>query len=110
MQLKVWFNAFIPAVVPGSTVVIPAGTHSGSPPSPLPAAARLLNPLKSLDSGFLTDQRSFSDAISASSRMRSIAEISVGSALSLSATKHESSGGPRSTSSLETASASRSRT
>src|SRR5262245_30066108 len=78
-RLVVWINAFIPGDVPGYTQAITRGIHSGKTALPLPGAARIIptNWSKDLDTGYLTDQRGFSDAPDASCRMQSYAEISV---------------------------------
>jgi hypothetical protein len=78
MRLVVWINAFIPGKVPDYTRVIPRGPYSGKTAVPLPRTARLhpANLPKDLDTGYLTDQRGFSNAPVASCRMQSYAEIS----------------------------------
>lgn len=77
--MRFWLNAFIPLNVVGYTVTIPAGVHAGKTAIPLPGIARLWpgNTLKSLDVGYLTDQRDFDNAFGASSRMTSMCEIEV---------------------------------
>lgn len=78
MKLTVWINAFIPEHVPGYTKKIPKGKHAGKTAVPLPGLA-LLNPINLVkdlfnwwDTGYLTDQRTFSIQQTASVRMRSL--------------------------------------
>jgi carboxypeptidase C (cathepsin A)/subtilisin family serine protease len=75
-NVKVWINAFIPESVPGYTFVVPGGVHRGKSAIPCPLVATPVNPNCPFV-GYLTDQRTFSDSLGASVRMRSIAEISV---------------------------------
>lgn len=79
--MKIWINAFIPFDVPGYTISLPDGSEfAGLTAIPLPAVARL-NPInfgKSLDAGYLTDQRFFDPDITAGCRMQSIADLSRG--------------------------------
>jgi carboxypeptidase C (cathepsin A)/GH25 family lysozyme M1 (1,4-beta-N-acetylmuramidase)/subtilisin family serine protease len=75
-NVKVWINAFIPGSIPGYTLTIPAGVHSGKTAIPCPLVATQLNPNCPFV-GYLTDQRTFDSSMAASVRMRSIAEISV---------------------------------
>jgi hypothetical protein len=95
MQLQFWINAFIPGVVAGYTQDITTGTHGGKSAIPLPGIARLHpgNTLKPANVGYLTDQRSFSNNPTASTRMRSIATVDLrpGSCMPMTAT-HETSG------------------
>lgn len=65
--LKVWLKAFIPANVPGHTVTLSAGPHSGK--------TALSGPVPGVSDCFLTDQRTFSNSISASARMHSEIEF-----------------------------------
>jgi hypothetical protein len=69
--LKFWLNAFIPRDVPGYTKVVPTGKHMNKTAIPLPGIARFWpgNTFKSLDACYLTDQRGFSDGVTANSRM-----------------------------------------
>jgi hypothetical protein len=95
MQLKFWINAFIPGTVSGYTQSITKGTHAGKTAIPLPGVARFHpgNTLKPRNTGYLTDQRSFSGDPSASTRMRSIVTVDLtpGSCYPLTAL-HETSG------------------
>lgn len=93
MQVTVWLNAFIPGTVPGYTQIIPAGPHRGKTAVPTPGAS-YMNPLNwtvHRDNGFLTDQRTFSAAPTASVRMRSLAVVEL-SPFSLISQSHMSSG------------------
>lgn len=94
MLLRVWINAFIPQTVAGYTQVIRTGAHSGKTAVPLPGLARTnpLNLLKNWDAGYLTDQRTFSDLPTASVRMQSLAEITIGPHVAVVRTAHRSSG------------------
>ena len=77
--LEIWLNAFIPYDVPNYTRLITQGAMKGQSAVPLPGVARL-NPLNwghDWDSGFLTDQRGFSNSKSASVRMQSAVSIAV---------------------------------
>ncbi|MEM6757841.1 MAG: hypothetical protein AAF601_00030 [Pseudomonadota bacterium] len=77
MDVVFWINAFIPKTVAGYTQVLPGGAqHSGKTAVPLPGVANL-NPLNwaMASVGFLTDQRGFSNLISASVRMQCSASI-----------------------------------
>jgi hypothetical protein len=77
MILSFWLNAFIPRTVTGYTIPITSGTHAGKTAIPMPAAARLLNPFKPLNTGYLTDQRSFDASVSASVRMQSLVQFDI---------------------------------
>jgi hypothetical protein len=95
MQLQFWINAFIPGVVSGYTQAITKGTHVGKTAIPLPFLGRFHpgNTLKPLNTGYLTDQRSFSSDPSASARMRSIVAVDLTSASCRPmAARHETSG------------------
>jgi len=94
MALTVWINAFIPLTVPGYTVLIPAGQHRGKTAVPLPGVARMnpLNLLKPPDTGYLTDQRTFSPMQNASCRMQSLADLSLAPTPTLSRQAHTTSG------------------
>ena len=94
MNLRVWINAFIPRDVPGYTKLISRGTHASKTAVPLPGLARLnpLNLFKNLDAGYLTDQRSFSRDLSASSRMQSMVEFKLAPKVEIVASRHSSSG------------------
>ena len=97
MPLRFWINAFIPKTVEGYTRVVPTGPHVGKTAIPLPALADLnpVNLWKDLwnwwDTGYLTDQRTFDTAPTASVRMRSWVEIDP-STLTATSHGHESSG------------------
>jgi hypothetical protein len=67
-KVKFWLNAFIPAQISGLTVPVPGGIHEGKTMLPGP-------PLLDF---FLTDNRSFSSDVSASSRMHSEFEVTFG--------------------------------
>lgn len=75
--LSFWINAFIPKKVPNYTLTLPGGPYAAKTAIPLPAAARILNPDKDWDAGYLTDQRDFSSRPEASVRMRSIGKVDV---------------------------------
>lgn len=92
MLLSFWLNAFIPGAVPGYTQAITAGTHAGRTAIPMPRVARILNPTKPFDTGYLTDQRSFDTSISASTRMRSLVILDIGTTARVVRTAHETSG------------------
>jgi len=94
MNLRVWINAFIPRDVPGYTKLISRGTHATKTAVPLPGLARLnpLNLFKNLDAGYLTDQRSFSADLAASSRMQSMVEFKLTPKVEIVASRHSSSG------------------
>jgi hypothetical protein len=94
MQLTVWINAFIPEVVLGYTRRLTCGRHAGKTAVPLPRPARAhpFNLIKNLDAGYLTDQRTFSDSVTASCRMQSLVEFAVGSRVTISRQQHTSSG------------------
>ena len=77
-MLTFWINAFIPKTVAGYTKTISKGTHAHKTAIPLPGAARVVNWNKSWNAGFLTDQRGFSSAATASVRMSSIAVFDLG--------------------------------
>lgn len=88
-----WINAFIPLDVPGYTVTIPKGIHTGKTAVPLPGIARTWpgNTFKDWNAGYLTDQRDFDPAVTASRRMQSWAEVDLGS-LAMVSQSHTSSG------------------
>jgi hypothetical protein len=65
-RVKVWIKAFIPRDIAGLTKLVPAGPHQGKTMIPGPTP---------LNDCFLTDQRSFSDNISAAARMHSEVEF-----------------------------------
>jgi len=77
MRLKLWINAFIPETITGYTQVIPRGIHKGKTAVPLPGLARMNpgNTFKVRGAGYMTDQRSFDNSLTASHRMQSLAEI-----------------------------------
>jgi hypothetical protein len=77
--LKIWLNAFIPYHVEGYTRKITKGETTGKSAVPLPGIARLnfMNWNHDWDSGFLTDQRSFSSDETASVRMQSAVTVEV---------------------------------
>jgi hypothetical protein len=68
--VKFWINAFIPRDVPGYTKPVPGGPHRGLTmiPGPFPQS-----------DCFLTDQRGFSNAIHAKSRMHAEFRLAVAS-------------------------------
>lgn len=69
-SVKFWINAFIPHTVRGYTQVVPGrGTHAGRTMIPHPILGK---------DCFLTDQRTFSNDIGASSRMHSEFTITFG--------------------------------
>jgi hypothetical protein len=73
-----WLNAFLPKTVPGYTVPLTRGVHAGKTAVPIPQLARIPNfadKHKTLNCGYLTDQRGFSNAIGASCRMQSKIEV-----------------------------------
>ncbi len=77
-DLEIWVNAFIPRDVPGYTCAVPAGSYRGQTAVPLPWEARA-SPwcmLKPRDTGYLGDQRGFSNDPAASVRMQSMARVS----------------------------------
>jgi hypothetical protein len=92
-KLTFWISSFIPEFVPGYTVKIGAGVHLGKTAVPLPAVARAWpgNWLKAWNAGYLTDQRSFQNSPTASSRMRSLIEIDTDKMTEISQS-HESDG------------------
>ena len=95
-KLTFWINAFIPQTVAGYTQIVPLGTHAGKTAVPLPGLART-NPLnwRDWDTGYLTDQRTFSQSPTESVRMQSIAEFVLSRNppyVSLHRTRHISSG------------------
>jgi hypothetical protein len=87
--VRFWINVFIPQNIPGITSPVPGGEHVGKTMVPHPAQPVLakvdpwvvpLGELRELavpmkNAGYLTDQRSFSPDINASSRMHASAEI-----------------------------------
>jgi len=78
--LVVWINAFIPRDVPGYTVPIMRGENAGKTAVPLPGLSRIPVPItnnliKPPNTGYLTDQRSFSSSANASVRMQSFITI-----------------------------------
>jgi hypothetical protein len=91
--LTVWLNAFIPRTVKGYTKELSKGPHKGKTAVPLPGVARLWpgNLFKNLDTGYLTDQRGFSNALASSARMKSVMFVDVGQ-MTLADQKHSSSG------------------
>lgn len=78
-SVKVWMNAFIPANVPGYTRVVPKGPHKDLTmiPGPFPTS-----------DCFLTDQRDFSSAIQAKSRMHCEARVDLRGAVPTMAEYH----------------------
>jgi len=83
-KLNFWINAFIPGTVKGYTVVLTKGVHKGKSAVPLPNVATLWPGNwdkdilgKTMPTGYLTDQRSFDQAQSASCRMQSSAVINL---------------------------------
>jgi len=92
--LRLWINAYIPQTVAGYTMVIPKGAHAGKTAVPLPGLARTnpLNLFKNWDAGYLTDQRTWSNALGASVRMQSFAELRLTPQVSVVKTDHRSSG------------------
>jgi len=64
--VKIWINAFIPRNISGYTRPVPKGIHAGKTMIPGP------NPASDC---FLTDQRNFSNDISAKSRMHSEVKV-----------------------------------
>lgn len=64
MILKIWIASFIPRDIVGYTKTVPGGAGKTMIPGPTPAS-----------DCFLTDQRSFANSITASSRTRSSVEI-----------------------------------
>jgi hypothetical protein len=95
VRLSLWINAFIPKNVEGNcivnalmmtpkadyTILIKRGQNQGRTAIPLPALAYLPNlPAAILNKGnvgFLTDQRGFSNDITASVRMQSAAHLDI---------------------------------
>jgi hypothetical protein len=75
-NMTIWINAFIPRDVPNYTITIPMGPHRGKTAVPCPWQATPANP-NCGRLAYLTDQRGFSSSLTASHRMRSIAEISL---------------------------------
>jgi hypothetical protein len=88
-----WLNAFIPRDVPGYTKKLTTGPFMGKTAIPLPKIARLwpVNMIKPLDTGYLTDQRSFDNSPGTSVRVQSLVEVDV-RALSIVRKDHRSSG------------------
>jgi hypothetical protein len=80
MKLRVWINSFIPNRVAGA-VTLSAGPHRGKVAIPLGLLGLAGNWNKTLQTGYLTDQRDFSTDAGQSVRMQSLAELSVESAL-----------------------------
>lgn len=66
MQIEVWINSFIPQNIVGYSRALPGASGQTMIPGPLP-----------ISDCFHTDQRGFSDRFGASSRMRSMASISL---------------------------------
>ena len=66
-SLKIWINAFIPKDLPGYTETVLKGPYSGE--------TMVHGPIESINDCFLTDQRTFSSQIDASSRLHSQIEI-----------------------------------
>jgi hypothetical protein len=91
--VKFWLNAFIPLNVPGYTRTLPAGPHAGKTAIPLPGIARTWpgNTFKDWNAGYLSDQRGFSSALTASCRMQSVVEVEMDGPAMISQT-HRSSG------------------
>jgi hypothetical protein len=65
-RVKVWMKAFIPKDIPGLTTTVARGPHQGKTKIPGPTP---------YNDCFLTDQRGFSDNISAAARMHSEVEF-----------------------------------
>ena len=78
-NVVVWINAFIPGYVKDYTIRITNGENAGKTAIPLPWQARagLVNLAKAPNTGYLTDQRTFSERPSASVRMQSYITISL---------------------------------
>ena len=74
-----WISAFIPREVVGYTQTIQGGPYSGLTAVPLPKLARLhpMNTSKQVGTGYLGDQRGFSEKMSAAVRMRSTLEVNL---------------------------------
>jgi hypothetical protein len=91
-SLIFWMSAFIPYHVPGYTKVVAAGIHASKSAVPLPGTARInpFNLFKSANVGYLTDQRSFSNAIAASARMKCVIEIDTASMTMINQSHHTS--------------------
>ena len=65
-QVAVWINAFIPREIPGVTEKVANGENQGKTVIPLPWYGRLaFNLHKPIGTCFLTDQREFSDKVTA---------------------------------------------
>lgn len=95
MRASFWINAFIPAFVPEYSQSITTGVHAGKTAIPLPGLARAnpFNMLKNWNVGYLTDQRSFSNKIDSSVRMRSLVEVEISrDSIYLVRAIHETSG------------------
>lgn len=92
-RLTFWISSFLPNSVSGYTIKIGAGAHSGKTAIPLPSLARLWpgNVLKPWSTGYLTDQRGFSNSPMASARMRSLIVIETTTMTEVSQS-HKSSG------------------
>jgi hypothetical protein len=76
--VAVWINAFIPRNLDGVTKEVMNGENRGKTVIPLPWYGRLaFNIAKPLGTCFLTDQRSFSNKVTASSRVQSIVSFSM---------------------------------
>jgi hypothetical protein len=88
-----WLNAFIPRNVPGYTQEIRKGAHAGKTAVPLPKPARLWpgNMFKQLNTGYLTDQRTFDASPAASARMQCLAAVDL-SSLTLTKSLYNTSG------------------
>ncbi len=90
--IKFWINAFIPRIVPGYTLTVSAGPHTGKTMIPGPQSLRVptIRPTSPMypprigstrvgvSDCYLTDQRSFSNGIHAKSRMHSEFTLHVG--------------------------------
>lgn len=66
VTLRLWINAFIPRNLEGAKIVAGSGEHSGKTMLPTPGP---------INAWFLTDQREFSSALDAHSRMHSEIEF-----------------------------------
>jgi hypothetical protein len=80
MKLRVWINSFIPNRVFGA-VTLTKGPHRGKVAIPLGLLGLAGNLDKTMQTGYLTDQRDFSSDAGQSVRMQSLAELSVESVL-----------------------------
>ena len=66
-SVAIWINAFIPREIKGVTTALTTGPHAGKTVIP--------GPVPRISDCFLTDQRSFSDDVSASVRMQSRIDV-----------------------------------